>query len=93
MDKDVDSIIIDVYKNTFIPFVNRELKLIYTIGKGEKKIHIYNYIEGKFMKLPTFILNNPSNNSVLFNRKCLYNKKLEIDQFAKYSKYKKIFNM
>ena len=90
LDKEVDSIIIDSSKNTCIPFVNRELKLIYTIGKGEKKIHIYNYSEGKFKKLPTFNSNNPSNNSVLFNRKCLDNKKLEIDRFAKYSKDKKI---
>ena len=58
LDKEVDSIIIDEYKNACIPFVNRELKLIYTIGKGEKKIHIFNYNEGKFIKLPTYNSNN-----------------------------------
>ena len=74
LDKEVDSIIIDEYKNTCTPFVNRDLKLIYTVGKGEKNINIYDYNENNIKLIKSFDLNIPSFYSVFFNRKCLDNK-------------------
>ena len=44
LDNEVDSIIIDEYRNTCTLFANRELKLIYTVGKGETYINIVKII-------------------------------------------------
>ena len=92
LNKEVDSIIISKNKNTCIPFVNRELKLIYTIEKDDKKIRIFDYNEKKIKKLKSLECDDNFIYSVLFNRKCLDNKNLEIDRFARYSKDKKSIN-
>ena len=86
LDKEVDSIIIDTSANICTPFVDRELKLIYTVGKDESKIRMFDYSEQKFKKLSTFNSKISSAYSVFFNRKCLDNKKIEIGRFARYSK-------
>ena len=86
LDKEVDSTIIDTSANICTPFVDRELKLIYTVGKEESKIRIFDYSEQKFKKLPTFNSNISSDYSVFFNRTCLDNKRIEIGRFARYSR-------
>ena len=86
LDKEVDSIIIDSSINACTPFVYRELKLIYTVGKGETYINIYDYSKNNIQKKMLLNLNIPSIYSVFFNRKCLDSQNLEIDRLARYSK-------
>ena len=92
LDKEVDSIFIDSSVNTFSPYVDRELKLIYIFGKEKNEIHIYDYNNNIIKKVATYEFPDISFCSVFFNRKCLDKKKLEIDRFAQYSKYKQTIN-
>jgi len=47
---EVTALQIDTVKTVTTPYVDRESKLLYTIGKGEGSIHVYNYSEGTFKK-------------------------------------------
>ena len=47
---EVTSVQIDTAKTVTMPFVDRESKLLYTVGKGEGSTHIFDYSEGTFKK-------------------------------------------
>ena len=68
---EIISIQIDTSSSITIPFVNRELKLLYTVCNGEKNINIYDYSEGTLSKINDFKSSEPSKFTILFNRKCL----------------------
>ena len=92
IDKEISSINIDNSSHSTIPFVNPKLNIIYTIGKEEDFIRIYDYSEGIVKSLIKFHTIYFSNCSVLYDRKGLNKKKLEIDRFARYSKTKRKIN-
>ena len=82
---------IDNSKTVTTPFVDRESKLVYTIGKGESNIHYFDYSEGTFKKGLSFLASEPSISSVLFERKCLDYNTNEIDRFARYVNSQKVY--
>ena len=81
---------IDTYKFSSItsPLINRELKLLYIVSNGEKNINIYDCSGGTFTKIKDFISREPSNITIIFNRKGLDYNKFEIDRLANYNKNK-----
>ena len=90
--QNLESVYID--NNTFItmPFVNPELKIIYSIAKEEYDIKIYDYSSGKPIKSNEYKASETNNFSIYFNRNYLNKGKSEIDRFARLTK-KKILNM
>ena len=82
---------IDSSTTVTTPFVDRESKLVYCIGKGEAGIHTFDYSEGKFKKGIDFSSKEPSICSVFFDRKALDYNTLEIDRFARYVNSKKVY--
>jgi len=80
---ELSSIKIDKSFNISIPFINRELKLLYSVGKNENFIKVYDYDEDKLNEINKYNLNFESSYSILFDRKCLDNN-LEIDKFIRY---------
>ena len=92
IDKEISSIIIDNSTHITTPFVNPILNIIYTVGKEENFIHLYDYSEYKEGLLKSLMKFNTmyfSNCSVLYGKKGLDKKKLEIERFARYSKTEK----
>ena len=88
---EVTSTQIDTSRTVTTPYVDRESKLVYTIGKGEAYIHYYDYSEGTFKKGISFKASEPSISSVLFERKCLDYNKNEVDRFARYVNSEKVY--
>jgi hypothetical protein len=88
---EVTGVQIDTSKTVTTPFVDRESKLLYAVGKGESSIHIYDYNEGTFRKGINFSSAEPSICSILFDRKCLDYNTLEVDRFARYVNSQKVY--
>ena len=88
---EVTSVQIDTSKTVSTPFVDRESKLLYSVGKGEASIHVYDYSDGTFRKGINFSSSEPSISSVLFDRKCLDYNTLEVDRFARYVNSQKVY--
>ena len=84
---EINSIEISQFKSCiFTPFIYRELKVIYVIGKGKTNINLFNYNENKFAKINVYNISDTSICSVLFNRALLDKNKKEIDRFVICSK-------
>ena len=73
-----------------MPFVNPELKIIYSIAKEEYDIKIYDYSSGKPIKSNEYKASETNNFSIYFNRNYLNKGKSEIDRFARLTKNKNI---
>ena len=84
--KEINSIKIDYLENVCTPFIDREFKLIYTLGKEEKSIYVYDYSESKLTKILKYDSAESSTYSVKFDGKYSDINKSEIDKFARYSK-------
>ena len=88
---EVTSIQIDTSKTVTTPFVDKESKLIYCVGKGEASTHIFDYNDGTFKKGISFASAEPSISSVPFERKCMDYNRLEVDRFARYVNSQKVY--
>ena len=88
---EVTSVQIDTSKTVTTPYVDKESKLLYCVGKGEAGIHIFDYNDGTFRKGINFSTSEPALCSVLFNRKCLDYNTLEVDRLARYVNSQKVF--
>ena len=88
---EINSSQIDTSKTVTTPYVDRESKLLYTIGKGEASTHTYDYSEGVLKKGLVAKSTEPSIYSVMFERKCLDYNKNEIDRFARYVNSQKVY--
>ena len=88
---EVSSLQIDTSKTVTTPFVDRESKLLYCVGKGEAGIHVFDYNDGTFRKGINFSTSEPALCSVLFDRKCLDYNTLEVDRFARYVNSQKVY--
>ena len=82
--KIVNYVNLDNSSNISTPFVDRESKLLYITSKGGKNIDLYNYYEEKFEKKQCHS-KDPSDLSILFDRRYLDKNNFEIDRFARYS--------
>ena len=90
-NQEVTSVQIDTSKTVTTPYVDRESKLVYTIGKGEAFIHYYDYSEGTFKKGIDYKGSEPSICSVMFERKCLDYNQNEVDRFARFVNSQKVY--
>jgi len=90
-DSDVTQVQIDTSKTVTTPFVDKDSKLLYCVGKGEAGIHVFDYSEGTFKKGINFSSAEPSICSVLFDRKCLNYNTLEVDRFARFVNSQKVY--
>ena len=88
---EVTGIQLDTQKTVTTPYVDRESKLLYTVGKGEASVRVFDYFDGTFRKGIDFASAEPSLISVLFERKCLDYNKLEVDRFARYVNSQKVY--
>ena len=74
-------VIIDKRDTPAFPFIDRELKLIYTVGKDNAQINIYDYSKSTLKKLShSAFTSEPNICSALFPRKFLDKKNNEIDR-------------
>ena len=89
-----DSVKIENSRRETFTFINREMKIIYTIAKNENRsiMEANEYCDGIFKKIDSFQLTSPLIYSALFNRNCLDKNRLEIDRFACYFKNSKKIN-
>ena len=85
------SILIDKFNSLTTPYVNPDLKLIYTVGKEESLIKIFDYNTGSLEKYDDFNALELNNFSVYLNRQYLNKNKKEIDKFARYTKDRNIY--
>ena len=77
--------------NSITPYVNKDLKLIYTIENGDTFIHAYEYKNDNLKKNYVYNTSEIDEFSILLNRKYLEKSKGEIDRFARFTKNEKIF--
>jgi len=90
-EKPYYSILIDKSNSTAVPFVDQELKLIYTVGKEESYIGAYDYSLDEPKKCLNFLCTETNYFSLLLNRKYLDKYSKEIDRLVRFTKTKKIF--
>ena len=68
------------------PFYDKESKLLFTCGKGESTIHIFDFNTDKVQKCIDFQSKEPGTAYAAFDRRYVDYNKNEIDRFVKYSK-------
>ena len=78
------SAVVDKKDSPAVPFIDRELKLIYTVGKDNTQIHIYDYSKSTLKKLSHSAFTSETNIcSALYPRKYLDKKNHEIDRIIR----------
>ena len=87
----ISSILIDKYSSLTIPYVDPELKLIYTVGKEETSIKIFDYADGELKKNNEFKSSELNSFTLFFNRQYLNKEKTELDRMARYTKNRNIY--
>ena len=68
------------------PYFDKESKLLYTLGKGESTIHIFDFNTDKIHKCIDFQSKEPATAYGVYDRRSLNYNKCEIDRLVKYSK-------
>ena len=68
------------------PYFDKESKLLYTLGKGESSIHIFDYNTDKVIKCIDFQSKEPATAFAQLDRRFVDYNKNEIDRFIKFSK-------
>ena len=81
---------LDSYTSSTTPYVDPELKLIYTIGNGDSYIRAFDYSDGKIEYIQNHQLSKSNNTSILLKRRYLDKQHNEIDRFIIYTKEKNI---
>ena len=79
------------YSDVITPFVNPELKLIYTTKKNDNAITIFDYSNGSLQKIKEFKSSEDNIFSLQLNRKYLDKNELEMDRFIRYTINNKIY--
>ena len=79
---------LDNYSTVTMPYVDPELKLIYTIGNGDSYIKVFDYSNGNLDNIYNNKISKPNVFSILLNRRYLNKKDKEIDRFIQYTKDK-----
>ena len=90
-DKYYSSIVIDKNNSQATPFVNPEMKLIYSIGKDDFYVKVFDYSEGRLQKSLDYPCSEPNAFSISMNRRYLNKDSLELDKFVRLTKYKNIY--
>ena len=82
------------HDNNFTPiefFVDHELKLIYSMKKGDSNISIFNYNNNTITKINDYETNHKNELTIIMNRHYLNKKSLEIDKFIRFTKSNNIY--
>ena len=82
--------LLDSYTSSTTPYVDPELKLIYTIGNGDSYIRAFDYSNGKIENIQNHLLSKSNNTSIVLKRRYLDKQHNEIDRFIIYTKEKNI---
>ena len=90
-EKPYSSILIDKYTSPTVPFVDQEMKLIYSVGKEESYINVYDYSLEGLKKCSNFICTETNHFSLLLDRKYLDKNSQEVDRLVRFTKTKNIY--
>ncbi len=82
---------IDTSKTVTTPFVDRESKLLFTVGKGEARTDTFDWSEGVFKKGLSAKSSEPSLYTVMWDRKYMNYNRNEVDRFARYVNSQKVY--
>ena len=86
----VQKLVIDNLLTVVTPFYDHESKLLFTSGKGELSIHIYDFNDSIIHANNDFKSKTPALSVHMFERKILDYNKCEIDRFIQYNNKKEI---
>jgi hypothetical protein len=86
----VQKLVIDNLLTVTTPFYDHESKLLFTSGKGELSIHIYDFNDSIIHANNDFKSKTPALSVHMFERKILNYNKCEIDRFIHYNNKKEI---
>ena len=73
------------------PYFDRESKLLYSIGKGEANVNVYDFNEQKPKRCLNFPTHNPASAFVMIDRKYVDFNKNEVDKMAKWTVNNEIY--
>ena len=82
---------IDEQVNVVTPYFDRESKLLYSIGKGEANVNVYDFNEQKPKRCLNFPTHNPASAFVMIDRKYVDFNKNEVDKMAKWTVNNEIY--
>ena len=87
----VSAMAIDTNSLPTNPFVDPELKLIYSVAKEENYIRIFDYSQGNLQKNNEYKCSEENLFSVFLRRNYLDREKLELDRFVRLTKNRNIY--
>ena len=82
---------IDEQVNIITPYFDRESKLLFSIGKGEANVNVFDFNEALPKRCLNFKTNNPASTFVMFDRKNVDFNKNEVDKMAKWTMNNEIY--
>ena len=82
----VSTTVVDHSSAVATPYFDKESKLLYTLGKGETTIHIFDFNTDKVLKCIDFQSQEPATAYGVFDRRSVNYNKCEIDRFVKFCK-------
>ena len=86
----VQKLVIDNLLTITTPFYDHESKLLFTSGKGELSIHVYDFNDSTINQNMDYKSQTPAVSVHMFERKVLDYNKCEIDRFIHYNNKKEI---
>ena len=86
----LQKLVIDNLLTITTPFYDHESKLLYTHGKGELSIHVYDFNDSTIYQNMDYKSQSPALSINMFERKILDYNKCEIDRFIHYNNKKEI---
>ena len=90
-NKELFRVKIDEQVNIITPYFDRESKLLYSIGKGEANVNVYDFNETIAKRCLNFPTNNPASSYVMIDRKNVDFNKNEVDKMAKWTVNNEIY--
>ena len=82
----VSTTVVDHSSAVATPYFDKESRLLYTLGKGETTIHIFDFNTDKVLKCIDFQSQEPATVYGVFDRRSMNYNKCEVDRFVKFSK-------
>ena len=89
-DGPVQKLVIDNLLTITTPFYDHESKLLFTSGKGELSVHVFDFNDSTIYPNNDYKSNSPALSLNMFERKILDYNKCEIDRFIHYNNKKEI---
>ena len=90
-NKELFQVKIDEQVNVITPYFDRESKLLYSIGKGEANVNVYDFNEPIPKRCLNFQSNNPASTFAMVDRRNVDFNKNEVDKMAKWTVNNEIF--